>query len=1536
MSEPDTSPSGNASDAQNRQDTHLVVGVGASAGGLNALKHFLPTLPAGSNLSIVIVVHLAAGVESHLAELLQRHSEMPVSQVTEDTPLESNRVYVIPPGLYLSAVDSHLRLKPVDRPHSRRAPINHFFRTLAETYDGSSVGVILTGTGSDGAEGLRYIREQGGLTIAQEPAEAEFDGMPRAAIEAGFVDRVLRIDEIVPRILEFSAARPNPPRHAGSEGADSSYLPEEALTTILTALRIRTGHDFLRYKRSTAARRVLRRMQVLNLTDVEEYLGALRRDDSEVRALVNDLLINVTKFFRDPDVFKILGTDVIPKLFDGKTRVDSIRVWSVGCSTGEEPYSIGILLLEEAGRRIDAPQIQVFATDLHEPSLQIAREALFSELIEEDVSKDRLERFFRREGAGYRVAKHLRDSTVFALHNVLRDPPFSHLDLILCRNLLIYFQRDIQDETIQVLHYALREGGRIVLGSAESFDHSHLFRPELKAARVYLRREVPRTGIRVPPLALVPSVPTLPLSRAGANLELSRSVSGFGAVHARMAARYGAPSVLVSPDHEVVFVSAGASRYLEYAGGEPSTDLFKVVREELRAELRTALHFARGRDHPWQSQPISLETEGAAHWISLRVNPSDEPELDGFALVSFVEIPAVLRPRLRGDGEGDVRTQELNAELSATQARMQAVIEETEATQEEMRASNEELQSANEELRSTLEELETSREELQSVNEELQTLNQENRHKVEELSELSSDLQNLLQATDVATLFLDKNLRILRYTPRVTQIFSIREADRGRPLADLTHALRHSTLIHDAHQVLKTLVPVELETTSSDGESHYLLRFAPYRTVDDRIEGLVLTLIDVTQLKRIEFALRARDDDQAFLIRLQDAVSGLTAVHPMLSTAVEMIAEHLSIESLSYLNVTDEVAVKVAAYGKGAEATPVFCGLNEIRGDLQESLRRGEAIAASDTNGDLRLTDQQRRRCETASIRALAFALQERPDSLKPALLATSRTPRSWTQRELIFLADVLRRLCHAAEKLEIESNLTAVQERFRLIVECARDYAIVTMDDEGRIVSWSPGAEEIFGWSSSEAIGQHVALIFSREDQEAGVPNAELTEARLHGRASDKRWHVRKDGARVFIDGSTRAITDPTDLIAFFKIGQDVTRRLELEENLRDLNLKLGKKVAKRTRQLATAGDEIREAGERYRNLFESMEEGFCVVEVLFDTSLRPVDYRFLELNPAFERLSGIHDGKGKLVSELVAQNEPSWLNLFGGVALSGTPERCERAPSSLGGWYEIYAFRIGAVEERRVAALFSDITNKKHLEIERDSLRLNLLEVEEEERRRLSRELHDEAGQHLTTLSLGLKALFHQVPLDSAAARKAQELSVLSEMLGRKLHAVAVRLRPRALDDFGLEAATRSLAEDWSGKSNIPVDFHIRLGPERLPAPIETAIYRIVQEALTNVTRHAAATRASIGIERQDGHVFVVIEDDGRGFPQNEVEAAVGSGLGLAGIYERAALLHGSVSVESAPGAGTTILARLPVRVAHLTTDGVRKSVKNRPPDA
>jgi two-component system CheB/CheR fusion protein len=841
------------------------VAIGASAGGVQALQEFFAALPDSTGAAYAVVIHLDPEHRSELPRIISSRTRMPVIQVEQREQLKADHVYVIPPDRRLQLVDHEISTLEFDEPRGRRLPIDFFFRSVAERL-GDGFAVILSGAGSDGAIGVRAVKEAGGIIFVQDPNEAEYASMPRSAISTGVVDFVLPVRELVPRLVDLVRTKKE------VSLADGPGLDEDLLRRILAHLRVRTGHDFSRYKRSTVLRRIARRMQVMRTDHLKGYYDVLRDSSEEAQALLGDLLISVTTFFRDAEAFESLQRIVIPALFKQGDPNQPIRVWVSGCATGEEAFSIAILLQEEAAKRELRPAIQVFGSDLDARAQAIAREGRYPAAIEADVSEERLRRFFTREGETFRVRQELRDIVLFAVHDLLKDPPFSHVDLVSCRNVLIYLDRDLQDQVCGTFHYALNPGGFLMLGASESADSpAGLFRLLDRNARIYQSTALQGDKPRLLPSLLGPVRLREQTAQTVRGLTPTAALSE-AAIHRRAIEKVAPPSVLVDSSHRVLHMSDSAGRFVKPSGGPLSPDVVDLVRPELRFELRSALNRLFEQQVATLSLPILVRFNGAPHRVHLHVKAGDDNDMvqPRTALVMFIEGEAIGEALAESGQEVTNETvRRLAHELELTQARLRTVREESDAANEELRAANEELQSINEEYRSTSEELETSKEELQSINEELQTVNSELKLKLETISRAHSDLQNLMAASDFGTLFLDPSLRIKRFTDRVTQLFSITPSDEGRPITDFAHQLEYDNLTNDAQAVLTNLTPLQREIRGRNGR-WFDVRLRPYRTVDNKIDGVVITFVDVTERRQVEEALRASERQLQQLKRLID------------------------------------------------------------------------------------------------------------------------------------------------------------------------------------------------------------------------------------------------------------------------------------------------------------------------------------------------------------------------------------------------------------------------------------------------------------------------------------------------------------------------------------------------------------------------------------------------------------------------------------------------------------------------------------------
>lgn len=820
-----------------------VVGIGASAGGIEALREFFGVVPVDLNLAYVVVVHLSPHHESELAAILARRTAMPVVEVADGEPreLQPNTVYVIAPDRNLKITDTSIAAAPFESDRDRRAAIDVFFRSLAANH-GDGFAVILSGGGSDGALGAKAVKESGGLILVQDPREATHDAMPRAVISAEIADVVLPVRELAIRLGEL--ARHKEALSALIRPASEPAIGEDGeadLKRIFDLVRARTGHDFTRYKRATILRRLARRMQLNHRLGFEQYLVLLKENPEEIQYLFDDLLISVTAFFRDATAWEALRTQVVVPLVERAEPSQPIRVWVPGCATGEEAYTLAILFREEINRRDSHRDLVIFGSDVDQGALATAREGLYPAAISADVSDTRLARYFRGEGEHYRVAAEIRDTVVFAAHSVLRDPPFSKLHLISCRNLLIYLDRELQQQLQTVFRYGLRDDGYLFIGVSETAD-GDLFEPIDKQHRLFRTKGRPSgPPVRLPQMPSIPQITPIAERTRDRGVRLRRSAAE---IHVDSLEELAPPSALVDEQWNIEHLSQSAGRYLQPRGGPPTHTITELVRPELLEELRSALHRAFELKEACLSAFVPVRFNGDAAMVAVLVRPRIQREgRSSHVLVTFLE-----KDQLNGDDGaerlevGDSIVSALREKLRIAEQRLESMRQEHGMAYEDLRAANEELQSLNEEYRSTTEELETSKEELQSVNEELQTVNHELKMKLEEVSRANNDLENFMAATDIPMLFLDRSLCIKRYTAPLRQIFNIKSHDHGRPISDLTHNMIYEELQQDAARVLVDLVPVERAVQFRDS-SPVMVRIRPYRTAEDKIDGVVITFV---------------------------------------------------------------------------------------------------------------------------------------------------------------------------------------------------------------------------------------------------------------------------------------------------------------------------------------------------------------------------------------------------------------------------------------------------------------------------------------------------------------------------------------------------------------------------------------------------------------------------------------------------------------------------------------------------------------------
>jgi two-component system CheB/CheR fusion protein len=1311
----------------NKSEPFLIVGIGASAGGLEAVSELLHHLPEKTGMAFVLVQHLDPTHGSVLGEILSRTTKIPVVEVTEGAAVDPDHIYVMPANTSMVLETGKLRLSPRVISRGQHMPINYFFHSLADERGERAIGVILSGTASDGTEGCTAIKAAGGITFAQDEKSAKYSSMPRSAVSAGCVDFVLPPKQIAQELTRIGRhpyiARP----HASKEGSPALGSDFGALFSLVHQF---TGVDFTHYKQTTLQRRIKRRMILHKFEKLKDYLTYIKKTPGELDELYRDILIHVTGFFRDSEAFEALRATVFPKLLQDREPADTpIRIWVPGCSTGEEVYSIAIVLLEylwEHGRHgplasTTSREVQIFATDLSETALDRARNGLYAEAAVSEVSAERLKQFFVRLNGGYQINKSIRDMCIFAKQNVASDPPFSNLDLISCRNLLIYLGPVLQKRVIPTLHYALKPGGYLMLGESESLGtfSDHFLLVERKH-KIYQKR----TGARL--LTYFTGV-DYAVRNPGQRRPPKASETGFTIekeVEQILSERFVPASIVVNDAMEIVQFRGKTGAYLEPPAGPPSFSLSKMVREGLLVDLRTALSAAKKGNATVRKEGVRIQSNGGTREINLEVIPVRRgTSHERFYIVVFQDSVHGARPgsASKHRGQKAVRQDSLSAhgralarEVVQLREQLRSIIEERDTTAEEFKSANEEVLSANEELQSTNEELETAKEELQSSNEELTTLNEELHNRNTELSAVNNDLVNLLGSINIPVIMVGNDLRIRRFTTPAEKVLNVIPGDIGRRLGEI----RPNVNVEDLEQIVReTLESATLHESEirEKGGGWYLMRVRPYKTWESKIDGAVITFQDIDALKRT--VEQARNYAEALIETARESILVLDAdLRVAVANRPFYRTFQVSAEETEHRMIYD--------LGNGQWNIP---SLRELLDDI--------------VKGNVRIDDFE--------------VKHDFPHLGTRIMLLNARRLEPHPRLPLILLS--------IEDVTEKRRHLEALRRQDALL-ELAHE-TIIVRELNGTILFWNRGAEEIYGWTKEQAIGKTTHELLKTEFPKPW--NEVESELLRKGHWEGELTHVGRDRHRIVVESRWVLLREESGGAVVLEINSDITARRRSEEELR--------------------------------------------------------------------QLSGY------------------------------------------------------------------------------------LMRVQDEERRRIARELHDSTGQKLIALKMGLESVSKQSNVDSRVRTSADECLKLVDETTEEIRTLAQVLHPPLLDEGGLRSATRWLVDGFSNRSGIAVDLVLSPQLDRLPQHIEIALFRVIQESLNNIHRHAAAKKARIEIAQTVDAVSLHVSDDGKGIRPGLVpgSAALGSkpvvGVGILGMKERLSQLGGRLEITSSDK-GTTIRAVVP----------------------
>ena len=1425
-----------------------IVGIGASAGGLEALTELLRAMPDDPGIAVVYIQHMAPTHESMLPRLLAKATSMPVLEVTDGMKVQANHLYIIPPNAGLTISEGFLRLSVRKEGGGKILPIDDFFCALAEDQRTAAIGVILSGTASDGTLGLKAIKAEGGITFTQDSKSARFPDMPLSAVAAGCVDFTLPPDKIA---AELSRMGRHPYIRAFKEAEPPQAVegPDESLRKICLLLRSATGVDFHLYKPATISRRVARRMALHRVSSRDKYLHLLRENRNELDALYEDIFIHVTGFFRDPEALVAVRHTVLPNILEERPSDQAIRVWVPGCSSGEEVYSIAIMLLEELGERANQTRIQTFGTDISEKAIEHARAGIYSESSVAGISAERRRRFFVKVEGGYQISKFVRDMCVFARHDVTKDPPFSKLDIICCRNVLIYLGPVLQKRVAETFHYALKGSGYLVLGKSESLSaHANLFAMEDAKLKIFSRKPIPGPHYLNTTIAEFVKAERAGLAPpAGGSFDLRREAERL------LLDQFVPPALVVDADLQIVHFQGDTSRYLAPATGQPSFHLLRMVRPEAVVDLRTAIHEAKKTGSAVRREGVRIKHNGGYKTVDLRVLPlkgRHAKEID--FLIIFQEtverIPGELLP-LKGEKKGkdkgaaSQRIEQLRRELGAAHEQLKTIIEEHEATSEEMTAVNEEVISSNEELQSTNEELETAKEELQSSNEELITLNDELQNRNSELGQLANDLSNLLVGVEIPIVILDSDLRIRRFTPVAEKVLNLISTDVGRPFTDLAPTLDVTDWKELIDQVVQSRSVVERDVRDRQGH-WYGLRMRPYQTSEHKIDGILMALVDIDTIKRsLDEAREARDFAEAIVETVREPLL-------ILDERMRVLKATRSFYETFHTSPEDTEGLGLFDLGGGSWNIP---RLRELMGQV---LPRDVRVEAFEVTQEFPVIGHRDMLLNAARI--------HRPAGGKPMMLLAIEDVTERRQAE-----DVIR-------------------QRERVFQE-ATSQALVSAASDGKITMVNQRAAEMFGYSREELLNLTVEALLPASSREAHAAkrSAYLSNPLSRAMASGLEVNGRRKDGSEFPISVTLSHIDTQDGAIAIDIISDLSERRKAE-----VALKLSQERLLLAQE--TAGIALWDWDGQSGEVRHSRDWG-----PLYGLP------RGAEANTPEEWLAMVHpDDRARVLEsrKRALENGAPFSEEFRAVWPDGSVH-----------WLQGRAtvFQDPDRKAVRMVGVNVDITSRKKAEEERQMLLDRLTNAQEAERRRISRELHDNLTQKLASLAIDLGRLA-ETSAGSVLQQRVRALQTEVVQAAEAARHIAHELHPSELEDLGLAAALRAYCEDFR-RQGIKVEFTERGLHQTVSREIASCLYKVAQEGLRNVAKYGKTKQASVTLEGAGDWIRLRVEDRGSGFP---VESLAGTaGLGIPTMKERVRLMNGNFEIHSKPGQGTQISVELPL---------------------